>query len=73
MNKNSFFLKIVRIILITLGVHSLFFQFFKFIFGTHRGLNGNSNIFESDIIPHGFTIIICVWFIIYQIQQIRKK
>ena len=60
-----------KVILIILGVSSLIFQLFYFIFSTlNRSSNDVRSRILSDSIPHFFTLIICVWFIIYQIRAV---
>lgn len=63
-----------RLILIILGVFALGFQTFYFIFSS---LNRTSNDVRSriftDTVPHFFTLIICVWFIVFQIKALINK
>jgi hypothetical protein len=64
---------ILAIVLIILGLHSLFFQVIKFIFTTfNRNSNDHVDYFLSDDLPHFLTIVICVWFIITKIRKISK-
>jgi len=69
--------KILRIILILLGLSSLGFQLVNLIFGTMVKSSSNKqsefSYYMSEVIPHLFTIIICIWFIMYQIKLIRKN
>ncbi len=65
-----------RIIAILLGICSTGFQIENFVFGTmvKSSLNKQSewSYYTNEFIPHLFTIVICVWFIIYQIKSIMK-
>ena len=65
---------ILKLILILLGFFSLGFQLFYFVFSS---LNRTSNDIRSrvftDTFPHFFTLIICGWFIIYQIKTMISK
>ena len=65
---------IIHLILIILGLNAVVFQFFNFIFGTaNKSIYSEpKNCFE-DVIPHLFTIIICIWFIVYQIKLLTNK
>jgi len=66
----------LRILLILLGLSSLWFQLVNLFFGTmvKSSLNKQSELtyYMSEFIPHIFTIIICIWFIVHQIKLIRK-
>ncbi len=72
--KNDITRTIWKLILIALGFFSLGFQVFYFIFSS---LNRTSNDVRSrlltDTVPHFFTLIICGWFIIYQIRTLRPN
>jgi len=64
----------LRILLILLALNSLGFQLFNFVLGTmvRSSLDKKSDsiYYVSEFIPHLFTIIICVWFIVHQIKLI---
>lgn len=83
-NKNNILFKVAikllrlctRVIMILLGLSALVFQLVNLVFGTlsKSSLNKSSELqyYMEEFIPHMFTIIICIWFIIYQINYIRK-
>ncbi len=66
-----------RVIIILLGLCALVFQLVNFVFGTlvKSSLSRHHYLdyYMGEFIPHMFTIIICIWFIIYQINLIRKR
>lgn len=67
--------KVIRIIfhliLIILGLNAIVFQFVNFIFGTaNKSISATPNNYFEDVIPHLFTIVICLWFIVYQIKSL---
>jgi hypothetical protein len=69
--KNKAVTIIFKLLLIILGFSSLGFQLVYFVFSS---LNRRSNDVRSrvftDTIPHFFTLIICGWFIVYQIRTL---
>ncbi len=67
---------IIKLLLIVLGIISLLFQTAHFVFGTlNRRYNENesSNYIFSDVVPHLFTLIICIWFVGYQLRTITEN
>lgn len=68
----------IRIISVMLGISALFFQFINFILGTmvKSSLDVQCEWFYylTEFIPHLFTLIIIVWFLIFQIRMmiVRK-
>ena len=65
---------VLRFILIILGAFSLYFQLVYFLFSTfNRSSNDPKSYFWSNDMPHFFTMIIILWFLIYQVQKIMKS
>ena len=66
-----------RILLIILGFYALGFQFVNFIFGTTVCKCSNDYIlffcYKIESIFHLFSILIYIWFIVYQIIMIQKR
>jgi hypothetical protein len=69
----------LRILLILMGLNTLGFQLFALVFGTmvKSSIPSNQSFNEWsyymwELIPHVFTIFICVGFIVFQIRSIRK-
>lgn len=66
-----------RILLIILGFYVLGFQFVNFIFGTTVCKCSNDYILffcnRIESIFHLFSILIYIWFIVYQIIMIQKR
>lgn len=63
-----------RVIVILLSLSSIGFQLTNLVFGTmvKSSLNKQSELsyYTTELIPHLFTIVICFWFIIYQIKRL---
>jgi hypothetical protein len=68
-------IKIVfHLILIILGLNAIVFQSVNFIFGTaNKSISSTPNNYFEDVIPHLFTIVICIWFIVCQIKSLITK
>ena len=66
-----------RILLIILGFYALGFQCVNFIFGTTVCKCSNDYIlffcYKIESIFHLFSILIYIWFIVYQIIMIQKR
>ena len=68
----------IRIISVILGISALFFQFINFILGTmvksSLDVQSEWSYYLTEFIPHLSTIIIIIWFLIFQIKMmvIRK-
>jgi hypothetical protein len=71
--KNKIITIVIRLILIVLGISSLVFQTFHFVFSSlSRNSNDVRSRLFSDTIPHFFTLVICIWFIISQIKSLNS-
>lgn len=68
----------MRFIFVVLGVSALLFQLIEFILGTmvksSMGAQSGWFYYLTEFVPHLSTIIILVWFLIYQIKRmiVRK-
>ena len=75
--KNKTIIVVSKIMLIVLGIYALFFQLINFFLGTlvKSSLNRQSewSFYINDFIPHLLTLIICLWFIIYQTKLLLRK
>lgn len=67
----------MRIISVILGISALFFQFINLLLGTmvKSSLDVQSEWFYylTEFIPHLSTIIIIIWFLIFQIKMMIKR
>ena len=72
--KNKAIKVIFKLLLIILGFFSLGFQLVYFVFSSlNRRSNDVRSRFFTDTIPHFFTLIICGWFIVYQIRTLVSQ
>ncbi|KAA6302579.1 MAG: hypothetical protein EZS26_001086 [Candidatus Ordinivivax streblomastigis] len=60
---------VMRILLVLMGLYSSIFQLISFVFSI-----GNRSIHDGhypigNTIPHAFSIIICIWFVVRQIKK----
>jgi hypothetical protein len=63
-----------KLLLIILGFFSLGFQLFYFAFSSmNRTSNDGRSRILTDTVPHFFTLIICGWFIVYQIRTLMPQ
>lgn len=60
----------LRVIFILIGFLSFIFQIFNFMFGTlvRKAMHNQSDMdfYINEVVPHVFTVFICVWFVFYQ-------
>ena len=62
-------LKIIfRVVAVLLSLGALFFQLINFVFGTM--VKNDYWYYGTELIPHLFTIIIIIWFVVFQIRKI---
>jgi hypothetical protein len=74
LNKKS---SILRILLVVLGIMAFFFQLPNLIFGTMVKSSSYAEprwfFYLSELIPHLFTLVVIIWFIVYQIKQMVRN
>ena len=68
-------LKIIfRVVAVLLSLGALFFQLINFVFGTMvknvSDMQDDYWYYGTELIPHLFTIIIIIWFVVFQIRKI---
>ena len=67
----------LRIVLILLGLGSFGFQLVNLVFGTMVKSSSDRmnewSYYLFEFIPHLFTILICIWFVIYQMKLLSNK
>ena len=64
-------LKIIfRVVAVLLSLGALFFQLINFVFGTMVKNVSDMQDYGTELIPHLFTIIIIIWFVVFQIRKI---
>lgn len=74
---NKILKNILRIIVVILSLIAFFFQLVNLFLGT-MVKNGSEMLndywyYGTELIPHVFTIIIIIWFIIFQVREIINK
>ena len=67
-------LKIIfRVVAVLLSLGALFFQLINFVFGTMvknvSDMQDDYWYYGTELIPHLFTIIIIIWFVVFQIRK----
>ena len=68
---------IIKTIVILSGLFALIFQSYQFLFTTlsmpDNGTYAAKDWFYYNTLPHFITILICIWFLIYQIWGDKIK